>query len=412
MSDSTLRRWRWAATAILAVSLAVRLAYVLLVVGEDPPAGDAIYYSAQAEVISRGGFFEHPFTGAPAADHPPVTALILALPSIGPGDPLFEQRLFMAVLGTAGVAAIMALGREVAGRSTALLAGALAAVHPGLWINDGLAMSETPTTVITAVVLLVGIRWRRGAVPSWLLGVLGGIAVLTRAELVLLVGLLALPFGLPGPAGERWRRMALVAAFGALALAPWSLWNLTRFEEPVAVSTNDGLTLLGSNCDPSYGDGLGFWHLQCAPPVPGDQSEVSSEYRRMAVEYVGEHLDEVPEVVAARLGRAWGLYRPMDQVYLNQGEGRPIGASRLAMWSWYPLAAFAAAGAVVLHRRRGPWWPLLLPFVTVTVTVVLTYGIPRFRLPAEVAAIVLAAVAIEAVARRVLRADPAPAPAP
>ena len=38
-------------------------------------------------------------------------------------------------------------------------------------------------------------------------------------------------------------------------------------------------------------------------PVPGDQSEVSSEYRCMAVEYVGDHVDEVPKVVAALQGK-------------------------------------------------------------------------------------------------------------
>lgn len=389
------RHWRIGWMLILAVALALRLAYVLAVVGGDPPAGDAIYYSAQAEMITRGEGFEHPFTGEAAADHPPATAVLLALPSIGGGDPLFEQRLFMAVLGVAGVGAILALAVEVGGRRAGLLAGAAAAVHPGLWINDGLAMSETPTVLVTALVLLTGIRWRARRAPGWLLGLLGGLAVLTRAELVLLVALIAVPWGLSGPVRARLRRIAVVALVGALTLAPWTVRNLVRFEEPVLVSTNDGLTLLGANCDPSYGDGLGFWHLQCARPVTGDQSEVSATYREMALDYVGDHLDELPRVVAARLGRAWGVYRPTDQVFLNRGEGRPEAASRAAMLAWWALAPIAVAGAVVLHRRRGPWWVLVAPAVTVTVTVVLTYGIPRFRLPAEVAALVLAAVALD-----------------
>jgi 4-amino-4-deoxy-L-arabinose transferase-like glycosyltransferase len=401
-------RSRGGILAIAFVALAVRIAYVAFVVGDDPVAGDAIYYSAQAEVITRGDFFDHPFTGEPAADHPPVTALLLALPSLGPGDPALEQRIFMAFLGTAAVVAIAGLGHLVGGRRVGLVAGSLAAVHPGLWINDGLAMSETPTALVTAVLLIVAIRWRRGEVPSWVLGVVGGVAALTRAELALLVALVVAT-----SVTRRWREWlpagALVAASAAAVMAPWTAFNLVRFEEPVAVSTNDGLTLLGSNCDPAYGDGLGFWHLSCAFETEGDQSEVSSAYRAEAVDYARAHADRLPKVVAARIGRVWSLYRPMDMVHLNTGEGRPETASRLAVYAWFGLAALGGCGLWLLRRRQGPWLLLLLPGVSVTVVAALTYGIPRFRLSAEVALIPAAALALVHLASRAgERASPTP----
>lgn len=405
---STVRRqWRWGLLAITMVALALRLAYVLLVVGDDPPLGDAIYYSAQAEIITRGEGFTHPFFGGPAADHPPATAAILALASFGGGDPLFEQRLLMAVVGTLAVVAIAHLAREVGRTTVGLVAGALAAVYPGLWVNDGLAMSETPTALITALLLLVAIRWYRGGSPGWLVGVVGGVAVLTRAELGLLLGLLVLPvlFGRAGgrmcdhdarpstvrPWTARVWSVAAVALAAILVVAPWTIRNVMRFEEPVLISTNDGLTLIGTNCDVAYFEGVGFWHLGCAPPVEGDQSEVSMQYRTMAVEYARDHLDRLPTVVAARVGRVWGVFRPMDMVYINQGEGRPQPASRLAIWSWWFLAPVAATGLVLVQRRRGPWWPLLAPSLAVTVTAMVTYGIPRFRVPAEVPLLVAAA---------------------
>ena len=59
-----------------------------------------------------------------------------------------------------------------------------------------------------------------------------------------------------------------------------------------------------------------------------------------------------------------------------------------------PLASW---GALVLRRRgvsdRGSCW---CPFVVVSVTALLTYGNLRFREPAEVALVVLAAVALDA----------------
>lgn len=382
---------------ILVAALAVRLAYVLVVVGDDAAAGDAIYYSAQADVLARGGGFEHPFTGEAAADHPPMTAILLALPALGDGDPLFRQRLFMAVLGTGAVAMIGLLGAAIAGRRAGLGAAALATVHPGLWINDGLAMSETPTAVVTAAVGVAVLRWRRSGDHAWVVGLAGGLAVLTRAELALLVLLLSVVPPTGRALRDHGRDLLAIGAVAALVLAPWTARNLLRFEEPVLVSTNDGLTLLGSNCDRSYGDGLGFWHLQCAPDVPGDQSEVSAIYREMALDYVGAHRDELPRVVAARLGRTWSVWRPYDMVFLNQGEGRPKTASRLAIWSWWLLVPMAAGGLWRHRRDRDVVILAVAPVVTVTAVTILTYGIPRFRLPAEV---ILVAIAGAALSRR------------
>lgn len=411
MTSTATRRWRLALVLTVAVALAVRLAYVFLVVGDDPAMGDAIYYSAQAETITRGEGFDHPFFGGPAADHPPATAAILALASFGGGDPLFEQRILMALIGTLAVVAIAHLGRELAGPSVGIVAGAIAAIYPGLWINDGLAMSETPTALVTAVLLCLTSRWYRGTSPGWMVGVVGGLAVLTRAELGLLMALLVLPVFL-GPVRigrgvrvrpawwPRIRDIGIVAITAMLVVMPWTVHNFARFEEPVLISTNDGLTLIGTNCDQAYGEGIGFWHLGCAPPAEGDQSQVSKQYRDLAFEYAGDNLDRLPKVVAARVGRLWGVFRPLDMVYINQGEGRPQTASRLAIWGWWILAPLGVAGAAIAYRRRQHWWLFAAPAIAVTVTAMATYGIPRFRLPAEVAFVVAAAITVCAAVAR------------
>ena len=71
---------------------------------------------------------------------------------------------------------------------------------------------------------------------------------------------------------------------------------------------------------------------------------------------------------------------------------------------WVVIVIAAVAGAVVLRGRGRTVWPLLATVVTVTITAALFYGQVRFRIPAEVALVVLAAVAVDEVVRRVASA--------
>ena len=77
-------------------------------------------------------------------------------------------------------------------------------------------------------------------------------------------------------------------------------------------------------------------------------------------------------------------------------------------FAFWVLVPFAAVGAVLLRRRRVPITPLVSQFVVVAVTAAAIYGLVRFRVPAEVSLVVLAAVAFRPVAGR----SPEPAEAP
>lgn len=96
--------------------------------------------------------------------------------------------------------------------------------------------------------------WRALAV-----GMSVGVAALTRGELLLLGPALAVALLVAARSVDLGRRMLLcgVAAAGAVAvLAPWAVHNADRFEERVLLSTNDGDTLVGANCDETYSGDL------------------------------------------------------------------------------------------------------------------------------------------------------------
>jgi len=403
---------------IAAAGLLGRVAYIL--VAKRPVdacgrarCGDAVYYVAQARRLADGlGFVDPAHPGMPAADHPPITALVLTPAGAFGPHAVTLGRLTMAVLGTATIVVLGLLGRRIAGALAGLLVAALATVNPNLWMNDALPMSEAPTALVLSLTVLALYRTidRPDARRLVVLGLLSGLLVLTRAELALYVPLAVAPCLLVGSDVPLPRRLGRVAAVGALAVAvvlPWTVANLTRFDRPVAISTNEGLTWVGANCDAVYtGGGIGFWNLECAkavdPQLPpdADQSVRSEIYRDVGLTYVGDHTRELPAVVVARVGRLWNLHHPDQMVWLNTGEGRERWASWSGVWAFWLLLPSTVAGAVALRRRRVPVWPLLAPAVIVTLTAALFYGIVRFRLPFDVTMTVLAGVGVDAAWRR------------
>jgi 4-amino-4-deoxy-L-arabinose transferase-like glycosyltransferase len=406
----------WRILLLMAIAaFAVRVAYIAFAKTNEPLPGDQLFYNAEANRMADGDLFIEPFDPHPppligqdpAADHPPLTVMVLTPVSFVTGQALIPQRLTMAVLGTAAVVVIGLLARRLAGNRAGWIAAGIAAIYPNLWVNDGLIMSESLAMLLVALALLCAYRFIREPKPwsALVLGGLCGLAALTRAELILLVPLLAVPAALVARSvanAQRWKLAGIGALTGAVVIAPWVGYNLYRFDEPTFLSTNDGIALVGSNCDSVYfGDGIGLTDLKCLRGNPrGDQSVDSEIYRDRAFDYIREHKRRAVLVSAARVGRTWSVFRPWDMVSYNEGEGREDWVTILGLIAFYPLLIGAIAGWVVMRRRRRRSWPLLVPPLIVTIASAATYGQTRFRVPAEPSIVVLAAIAVAAVLAR------------
>jgi len=400
---------------ILAGALVLRVLYTVLVADDIPVIGDALTYHLLGAKIADGHGFERAFhpqladyknwvPGQPTAEHPPLFPLLIALITKLGATGYVAQKVVLCFVGTATAGFIGLAGRELAGARTGLIAAGIAALYPFLWVVDGSLMSETLYGALLAATLWLAIRFARR--PSLGLaagiGALASLAALTRGEALLLVPLLLLPLAF-GAAGT-WRGRAAFAgvAVGAfvLVLLPWTVRNLTVFDEPVLVSTNGSAVFVGSNCDVVYhGDFIGLWNFDCYGRAPaGDESEQAAAYRDRGVDYAREHAGRVPVVMGARFLRVWDLFMPSQQVTYETLEGRSATASRIGLAVYYPLLLLAVVGAVLVRRRRWPLWPLLAFPVMVSITAVLIYGVTRFRFAAEPALCVLAAVAVAAAA--------------
>jgi 4-amino-4-deoxy-L-arabinose transferase-like glycosyltransferase len=408
-----MRFWR-ALLLIVLGALALRVGYVALAKNGEPRKGDQIYYNVAANQLARGNGFTDPRDGSQTAQHPPLTAIALAPTSWvmeqfdEGGAHVLPQRLTMAVFGAGVVLLIALVGRTVAGERAGLIAAVIAALYPNLWMNDGLIMSETLATGAVALAILLAYRF--GRTPTWpnaaWLGAVCGLAMLARAELGLLLPVMVLPVALFARSRSLGRQLLLfvVSCLGALVVvSPWLIANLTRFDEPVLFSTNDGLTICGANNHGSYyGSGTGLWALQSCGAYLRPLSELgleastlSNDLRQRGFDYMTDHLDRLAVVVAARVARVWSLYAPGYMADYNRGEGREVWASWLGFAAFWLLVPFTVAGGVILRRRKVPITPLVVQFVVVTMTAAAVYGLVRFRIPAEVSIVVLSAVAVD-----------------
>lgn len=419
--EPSARRPGWflvALFAVVAVAAAVRITYALVAVAGEPIGGDPAFYHHGANLLADGEGFVVPVdliergVRTEAADHPPLYLSYLALWSAVGLDSIEAHLVASALLGTVAVGLVGLLGRRVAGPAVGVVAAGFAAVYPNLFGWDAMLLSEPAATVTVLTVALLAYRYRdRPALGAAIaLGAVTGLAGLARAELLALSVLVVVPVVLGRRRRDVRERLGhlVVAGLACVAvISPWVVHNLTRFEEPVTLSTGFELTLAYSNCDQVYGGSLiGYWNFHCGvaatDAIPGysgkDQSERNEAFRERALGYADDHLEQVPAVVAARVGRVLGVFRPGQQVDLDsQIEGRDRWVAVAGLWSYWLLAAASVAGFVLLGRRGVARYPLVAPMVTVVLAAASTFGATRYRAAAEPMLCVLAAVAVVAV---------------
>jgi hypothetical protein len=260
---------------------------------------------------------------------------------------------------------------------------------------------------VACALLAAYVYWRRPTLPmAALLTALLTAGALTRSEGALLLAFIALPVIVlaPGPARALRIKALGVAAGVVLVLAgPWVVRNLVTFDRPAFIVTGSGHVLAYANCDATYsGRMLGYWADECALKdwPEGDESVVDEAAREKGTNYVRDHLGDQPVVVAARVGRLWDVYRPLQGVEFNDFfERKGLWPSRLGLAGFYILMPFAIHGLYVMRKRKLPIFPFLGVAAMVTFSAAVSFGITRYRSPVDTLLPVAAAVSIDALWR-------------
>lgn len=421
--------------ALALVALAVRVTFVVVVDPEVPPIGDASAYHLLSQNLADGRGYIRPFDDQlldrerATAEYPPLFPAILSVPARLGASSVESQRIFLAFVGAGTVVLIGLLGRRVGGVAVGLVGAAIAAVYPMLFLSEATLMAEALFVPLVAAVLLLAYRAldRPSLANFAVLGVAIGLATLTRAEGLLLGLVLVVPLAWNIrwlASGRRIRLAAVALGVAVLVVVPWTIRNAVRLDAFVPVSNNIGTLIDGANCDQTYsGDLLGLWRetfsqfgddARTLPQAEAcfegfdigdpdfEEATVANHHRDDGLDYARGHLTSLPKVMAVRWLRTWGLDAPNQQVDYESLEGRPREWEMAGTVMYWVLLPFAVAGAFVVRRRRVPVWPLVCTAVVVSITAALTYGQQRFRVAAEPAIVVLAAVSIVACARRLM----------
>jgi 4-amino-4-deoxy-L-arabinose transferase-like glycosyltransferase len=408
----------WVALAVAtAVGAVIRFMY-LFHGAPVFPIGDGFSYHLEALRIADGLGYTSPVgdIGAELAHHPPGWVTVLAgVVELGFGD-LRAHQVTGVIIGLAIIVVIGLVGRRYAGPRVGVVAAFVAAIYPGFWVLEVQILSEPlGLLIIGLLTLTLADLWQRPSLGrAALTGAVAGALALVRSEQVAMIAIAVVPVLLLNPRVTVPRRIAwtgAAAATAALLMAPWTIYNLGRFDEPVLLSTNSGSTLLSGNCPPvTYsGELIGFHDNRCLSELilrigPRDRSEGDIAARNAAFDNIVDNLDRMPATVLARYGRTLGVFRPSQTVDYAAGW---FGSATWPVWAWatsfWLLLPLAGYGYIVLRQARAFRWPLVAPLVITLLVVTFAYGELRYHTPSDLGLVVLAAVGLERLSRSSLR---------
>jgi 4-amino-4-deoxy-L-arabinose transferase-like glycosyltransferase len=408
------RRFCIGVAAAVALGAVVRFVY-LFHGGPVVVLGDGFAYRLEASRIADGLGYTSALgdIGAETAHHPPGWVTLLAGVTEAGGRSMRAHQVTGLVIGLGVILIAGLVGRRYAGRRVGVLAAVLAAAYPGFWVLDVQILSEPLGLVLVGLLALVlaDLRERPTLTRALLAGAVSGALALVRPEQLLLLVIAVAPTLFLTHRVTFYRRLAWAGAATLTVLvmiAPWTAYNLGRFEEPVVLSTNVGGTLLAGNCPPTTygGDLIGWYSNRCSVALSMsspdlDRSQRDSESRRIAFEDMRDNVDRLPATVLARYGRTVGIFRPAQTVSFAASW---MGSASWPVWAWitsfWVLAPLAAYGSILLRRSRGFQWPLVAPLLITLLVVTIAYGEPRYHTLADLGVVVLAALGLDRLLHR------------
>ena len=333
---------------------------------------------------------------ASAPGYPLVLAVLFV--AAGGEPPVMAARALNAVLGTLAVGCVYALAARLFDTRTALAAAAIVAIYPGAIGMSVFVLSEAAfCPLMLAQILLCAMAFQHGdsKVAAALAAAAGGIAgaaTLVRPSWLLFTPL-AIVAGL-GSGRNLIRHLALGTATIAgliLVMAPWWIRNYRVIGHFVPTTLEVGASLYdGLNPRATGASDMSFLaELAAAEKQKPADSEpldyrLDRRLRQESLEWAETHPGRVLQLAAIKCARLWNIWP-------NETEFRSWPMRLVVCASYVPLLALLIAGAVRFTARGWTYALCWLPALYFTVLHMIFVSSIRYREPAMLPLVVLAA---------------------
>jgi len=392
-------RWHLALLIVFFGALALRLIHFSQS-ADNPllymPVLDETYYIDLGKTVSEGYWLgeERAFFMDPLYGYLLGTIFYLF------GDNLTTVRLLQIVLDSLNVVLIYFIGATIWNRPAGMIAAVFYAVYTVAFFYT-LLILKTTLTVTMSLFFILALLWvveaKRG-VYWYLMGLLSAIITYLRANLILMIPFSVLFYYLYNRPG--WRKLLIPSAllFAGLAtlLLVGTFRNYVVSGEIIFLNTQSGRLLYSSNnpenltgrynvpafSHPNPEDSERDFHREAERRLGRALStgDVSGYWLGAALRFMIEKPGAIPILLYNKLKGAIGNYEiPNNHSFYLASKFSP-----LTRWP-FPTFAFAFAfgvpGLVIGIASNRKVSVLLVPIVTVCLTVVVFYTSSRFRMP-------------------------------
>jgi len=395
---------------ILAVALGVRLGAAWwwesrLPAGVKYAFGDSDGYVHLAGTIAAGEPYQYGSPDLKVFRTPGYPLLIAPLCWVYGGEPPpMAIRTLNACLGTCAVAGVMSLTALLFDFRSAAVAGSLAAVYPGAVSMSVFILAEAPFCPLMLLQLIAWTKAWQSTTRAFvgfavLAGLAAGLATLMRPSWLLFT-----PFAVAAAlllAGNRTKQLQIAAVMlisCAVVMTPWWLRNysVTGTFVPttlqVGASLYDGLSPTATGASDmqfveSFREQLRAEDAAAEPPAVPFEVRLDQRMKQAALNWAADNPAAAFSLAGRKLVRMWS---PLP----NDANFRGPLLTTVTAIGYLPLLAAAVWGAFRFARRDWPYALCLIPAVYFTLLHMVFVSSLRYRQPAMLVLIILAAGAI------------------
>jgi len=345
------------------------------------------------------------------SDLPPLYAYFLVgVYKLFGRDPL-SVAVVQIALDVIVVLLLFWIGRRVGGDWVGLLSSAFYGLYPYLLFQN-VSLNDTGIFILF-LTAGIALSYRVLDAQNWRaalgLGLMFGLAALTKTLVLLILPLLALWW---------WKHLGFRAAFrlgliSALALlaviSPWIIRNIRLHDAFVLISTNDGSNLHQGNnaCVADYlARGWDAQWVNCleVPPAGLSEVETANWHRDQAINYLRDHPGDWPHLFWTKF---WVLWSPsimpydlppdpylVDDAVLQYHTTAFKVARAVHLLYFGPLLLLGIAGLGLAWRDKRLIGPLVAVIITITLAYLVFHPSTRYRAPADPFVFILAAYTV------------------